>query len=95
METTGSLSDHKGETMLNIFPNPCKGDTFFYTDDPEAAWVCLFDPSGHLQEKWSILPGKTIHVNFNLATGTYHLVLQDHFQNPLGLAKPLFISDHH
>jgi hypothetical protein len=89
------ISGNAGETLLNIFPNPCRGETFFYTDDLEAAWVCLYDYAGNLQDKWVIVPGRTLHVNIQLPQGTYHLVLRDHYQNPLGMAKPLFVSEAH
>ncbi len=89
------ISGSAGETLLNIFPNPCIGETYFYTDDLDAAWLCLYDYSGNIKEKWPITAGKTLHVNISLPTGTYHLVLRDHYQNPLGLAKPLFISEAH
>ena len=83
------------EPLLNIFPNPCIGETYFYTDDLEANWLYIYDYSGNVKEKWRITPGRTLHVDLSLAPGTYHIILRDGFQNPLGLPKPLFISTSH
>ena len=89
------LSGSQGETLLNIFPNPCIGETYLYTDDLEAAWVFVYDQIGNMREKWPINPGITLHINISLPSGIYQLVLKDHCQNILGLPRPLFISETH
>jgi|LakMenEpi03Aug12_release.lakeMendotaPanAssembly.Ray.scaffolds.fasta_scaffold739475_1 hypothetical protein len=90
-----SISGNAGESLLNIFPNPCKGGTYLYTDDLEAAWVVLFDPQGNQINQWQIIAGKTLHIQLSLTPGTYQLVLKDAYQNIMGGAKPLFISESH
>lgn len=91
---SGATGMH-GETLLNIFPNPCKGDTFLYTDDLEAAFIQLFDSSGQLQAQWPITAGKTLHIDLDLEPGTYHVVLINHFYQGLGKPKALYISEIH
>lgn len=94
MAQTG-IASNSGESLLNIFPNPCIGETYLYTDDLEAAWIFIYDQTGSIKEKWAISPGKTLHVNIQLSPGTYQLILKDGYQNILGLAKPLFVSTAH
>ena len=89
------VTGNSGESLLNIFPNPCVGDTYLYTDDLDAAWLFIYDPDGNIKEKWAINPGITLHVNISLPPGTYQLVLKDGYQNILGLPKPLFVSESH
>ncbi len=89
------ISGTQGESLLNIFPNPCIGDTYLYTDDLEAAWVCIFDQIGNIKMQWPIAAGKTLHVEISLHPGIYQMVLKDHYGNILGLAKPLYISESH
>lgn len=93
--TQVGMSGESGESLLNIFPNPCVGDTYLYTDDLEAAWLFIYDQTGSIKEKWAINPGITLHVKISLSPGTYQLILKDGYQNILGLAKPLFVSEHH
>jgi hypothetical protein len=83
------------ESMVNIFPNPCVGDTYLYTDDLEAAWVYIYDEAGELKAWWPIRAGKTLHIELQLKQGAYQLVLKNHFLNKLGEAKTLFISESH
>ena len=92
MSQTESSKNH-GEALLNIFPNPCIGDTYLYTDDLEAAWVIVYDCLGSIKQKWLISPGQTLHVKITLSAGAYQLVLMDNCQNILGLPKSLFISE--
>jgi hypothetical protein len=94
MAQTGISNGHP-ESMINIFPNPCIGDTYLYTDDLEAAWVVIYDLSGSERARWAIDPGKTLHVHMSLGDGTYQLILKDAFQNKLGSPKTLYISASH
>ena len=94
MAQTG-ISGGTPESMINIFPNPCIGDTYLYTDDLEAAWVFIYDLSGAERARWAIQPGKTLHVHINLPDGVYQLILKDPFLNKLGAPKTLFISATH
>lgn len=94
MAQTG-ISGGAQESMVNIFPNPCIGDTYLYTDDLEASWVFIYDQSGSERSSWVIQPGKTLHIHLSLEVGTYQLVLKDNFMNKLGSAKTLFISEVH
>lgn len=91
MAQTG-ISESNRESLLNIFPNPCIGDTYLYTDDPEAAWVIIYNDQNIEQALWPIEAGKTLHININLPEGTYQLVLKDPYKNTLGVAKPIYIS---
>jgi len=94
MAQTG-ISGNQGESLVNIFPNPCIGETYLYTDDLEAAWVCILDMDGNAHLQSPIDPGKTLHINLALTPGTYQLILKDHFNNVLGQAKMLYISESH
>jgi len=91
MAQTG-ISGSNNESLLNIFPNPCIGDTYLYTDDPQAAWVYIYDAHYHEKAKWKIEVGKTLHIELILPEGTYQLVLKDDFQHQLGAGKSIYIS---
>lgn len=88
-------SGNQGETLINIFPNPCIGDTYLYTDDLEAAWVCILDETGRIQLQTPISSGRTLHINLELQPGTYQLMLQDVYRQVLGRPKLLYISAAH
>lgn len=89
------ISGKSGEIMLNIFPNPCKGDTYLYTDDLEASYVRIINKEGRESGNWAISPGKTLHIQLQLSPGIYELVLLNQFGEPLGFSKSLYISEIH
>jgi hypothetical protein len=88
-------SSNQEEALLNIFPNPCIGDTYLYTDDLEAAWVCILNETGQIQMQTPIISGRTLHVKLALEPGTYQLMLQDVYHQVLGRPKLLYISASH
>jgi hypothetical protein len=94
MAQTG-IVNNQGEPLLNIFPNPCIGDTYLYTDDLDAAWIFIYDHAGNIREQSPIIAGRTLHIHLSLGPGTYQLILKDQSQNMLGTARPLFISTSH
>ena len=94
MAQTG-ISGSAPESMINIFPNPCIGDTYLYTDDLEAGWVSIHDMKGNEMAIWPIQAGKTLHINLALTNGTYLLVLKNIYFHQLGSPKTLFVSEAH
>ena len=79
------------ESLLSIFPNPCLGDTYLYTDDPDAEFVSICNSDGEMILRETIVPGRSLYMVLNLAPGTYYLELKDRNLNHLGLPRLLQI----
>lgn len=87
----GNIPVSAGISLLNIFPNPCYGETSFYTDDPEAAHIYIFQADGNQVLNLPIQAGVTVNITLILEPGTYQAYIADKSGQWLGKGHELYM----